>query len=156
MKLKEKFNEEKLLELLEDKINEAENEEDLEYTEEFLKGYKNGIEMAKDIIKEHEYLYEIDGRKRYTLKDYESIHNYMATKEYLKALKNEDFDYILSLISGCEFDIEINPNGTLDLRDLQGVYLGGKESYEGFENVFDLCNRLQYSYFYDYFGIEVY
>ena len=60
MKLKEKFNEEKLIELLEDKINEAENEEDLEYTEEFLKGYKNGLEMAKTIIKEHEYLYEIE------------------------------------------------------------------------------------------------
>lgn len=35
MKLKEKFNEEKLLELLEDKIIEAENCEDLEYTEDF-------------------------------------------------------------------------------------------------------------------------
>lgn len=60
MKLKEKFNEEKLLELLEDKKIEAENCEDLEYTEDFLNGYKNGIEMAMTIIKEHEYLYEIE------------------------------------------------------------------------------------------------
>ena len=60
MKLKEKFNEEKLIELLEDKINEAENCEDLEYTKDFLNGYKDGLEMAKVIIKEHEYLYEIE------------------------------------------------------------------------------------------------
>ena len=65
MKLKEKFNEEKLLELLEDKIREAKeyftDEEDI--TEEEIKGYINGLEMAKVIIKEHEYLYEIEVKK---------------------------------------------------------------------------------------------
>lgn len=65
MELKEKFNEEKLIELLEDKIREAKeyftDEEDI--TEEEIKGYINGLEMAKAIIKEHEYLYEIEVKK---------------------------------------------------------------------------------------------
>lgn len=60
MKLKEKFNEEKLLELLQDKIIEAENYEETEYTEDFIKGYINGLKMAIEIVKEHEYLYEIE------------------------------------------------------------------------------------------------
>lgn len=93
---------------------------------------------------------------KYKLKDYDNIYHFIATREYLKALKNEDFKYILSLISDCEFDIEINPDGTLNLIDLQGVYLGGEDSYEGYQDVFDLCNRLEHTYFYDYFGIEVY
>ena len=93
---------------------------------------------------------------RYTLKNYDNIYHYIATQEYLKALKNEDFNYIVSLIEECEFEIEINPNGTLNLIDLQGVYLGGADSYENYQDVFDLCNRLEHTYFYDYFGIEVY
>lgn len=48
----------KLTELIEDKINEAENyeDEDIEITEEFLKGYINGLEMAKTIVEEKIYL----------------------------------------------------------------------------------------------------
>ena len=50
--------EEKLIELLEDKIREANeyfiDEEDI--TEEEIKGYTNGLEMAITIIKEHDYL----------------------------------------------------------------------------------------------------
>lgn len=47
---------EKLIELIEDKINEAENCDDIEITEEFLKGYISGLEMAKTIVKEKIYL----------------------------------------------------------------------------------------------------
>lgn len=55
MKRKE---EHKLIELIEDKINEAENCEEEDITEEFIKGYTNGLKMAIDIIKEHQYLYD--------------------------------------------------------------------------------------------------
>lgn len=50
--------EEKLIELLEDKIREADVyfREDEDITEEAVDGYINGLEMAKTIIKEHEYL----------------------------------------------------------------------------------------------------
>ena len=47
---------EKLIELIEDKINEAENCDDIEITDEFLKGYINGLEMAKTIVEEKIYL----------------------------------------------------------------------------------------------------
>ena len=43
---------EELLEKIEDKIIEAENCEDIEITEEYLKGYISGLEMAKLLIEE--------------------------------------------------------------------------------------------------------
>lgn len=93
--------------------------------------------------------------KKYKLKNYDNIYNFIATQEYLKAYKNGDINYLISLIDECEFEIEINPNGTLDLVDLQGAYLGGVESYEEFEDILSICDRLECTYFYDYFGIEV-
>lgn len=39
-----------ILGLIEDKIIEAENCEDEDIIEEYLKGYKNGLEMAKIIV----------------------------------------------------------------------------------------------------------
>lgn len=41
-----------ILGLIEDKIREAENCEDEDITEEYLKGYKNGLEIAKIIVVE--------------------------------------------------------------------------------------------------------
>lgn len=41
-----------IFEMLEDKINEARNCEDEEISEIYLKGYINGLEMAKIIIQE--------------------------------------------------------------------------------------------------------
>lgn len=93
--------------------------------------------------------------EKYKLKNYDNIYNFIATQEYLKAYKNGDINYLISLIDECEFEIEINPNGTLDLVDLQGAYLGGVESYEEFEDILSICDRLECTYFYDYFGIEV-
>ena len=93
--------------------------------------------------------------RKYKLKNYDNIYNFIATQKYLKAYKNEDINYLISLIDECEFEIEINPNGTLDLVDLQGAYLGGVESYEEFEDILSICDRLECTYFYDYFGIEV-
>lgn len=43
---------ENLLKLLDDKIIEVENCDDIEITEEYLKGYINGLNMARDIIEE--------------------------------------------------------------------------------------------------------
>lgn len=55
-----KKQEEKLLYLLDEKIREADvyfrEEEDV--TDEEIDNYINGLEMAKTIIKEHEYLYD--------------------------------------------------------------------------------------------------
>lgn len=72
---------------------------------------------------------------------------------YLKALDNQDIELLLDLIYGCEFDIEINKDGTLSLLDMQGAYLGGKESYENFKDINSVVDRLSGSYFYDYYGI---
>lgn len=93
--------------------------------------------------------------KRYTLKDYENIEEFIETNKYIKAMKEEDFNYIVYLIESCEFEIEINENGTINLIDLQGAYLGGEDSYENFENVFTACERLEGSFLRDYFGIYV-
>lgn len=49
---------EQLLKLLNDKINEAENCEEKDISEEFLKGYIAGIEHAKICIKEFEDLFK--------------------------------------------------------------------------------------------------
>lgn len=55
-----KKQEEKLLYLLDEKIREADvyfrEEEDT--TDEEIDNYISGLKMAKDIIKEHEYLYD--------------------------------------------------------------------------------------------------
>ena len=41
-----------ILELIEDKLNEVENCDDEDITEEYLNGYKNGLDMAKTIVNE--------------------------------------------------------------------------------------------------------
>ena len=70
-------------------------------------------------------------------------------------MQNEDIEKMLDYIYGCEFDLEINKNGTLNLIDLQNAYLGGTESYINFETIGSALGRLSGSYLYDYFGIEV-
>ena len=70
-------------------------------------------------------------------------------------MQNEDIEKMLDYIYGCEFDLEINKNGTLNLIDLQNAYLGGTESYINFETIESALGRLSGSYLYDYFGIEV-
>ena len=89
---------------------------------------------------------------RINLEDY--IDDKIAQYNYILALENEDIKYMIDLIAGCEFDIEINKNGKLDLIDLQGAYLGNTESYENFDTIASALNRLSGSYLYDYYGIE--
>lgn len=68
-------------------------------------------------------------------------------------MQNEDIEEMLNYIYGCEFDLIANTNGTLDLFDTQGAYLGG--NYSNFETIESALGRLSGSYLYDYFGIEV-
>lgn len=95
-----------------------------------------------------------DNRLSKTFEDTQ-FYKQRATSRFAKAMWNEDFDKILDYIYGCEFDIEINENGTINLIDEQGVYLGGASSYENFGDIFEACGRLSI-YLEDYFGIEVY
>ena len=87
-----------------------------------------------------------------TLEDY--ISDLIEQYNYILALENEDIEYMINLIEGCEFDIEINENGKLDLIDLQEAYLGDVESYENFDTIASALDRLSGSYLYDYYGIE--
>lgn len=87
-----------------------------------------------------------------TLEDY--IYDKIQQYNYELALDNDDIKVLLPYIYGCEFDIEINENGKLDMIDLQGAYLGGIESYENFETILDVIDRLSGSFLYDYYGIE--
>ena len=87
---------------------------------------------------------------RINLEDY--IDDKIAQYNYILALENEDIKYMIDLIAGCEFDIEINENGKLDLIDLQEAYLGG--DYENFDTIASALDRLSGSYLYDYYGIE--
>ena len=86
-----------------------------------------------------------------TLEDY--IYYLIENYNFELSMQNEDIEEMLDYIYGCEFDLEINENGTLNLIDLQNVYLGGE--YSNFETIESALGRLSGSYLYDYFGIEV-
>lgn len=84
------------------------------------------------------------------------IYSLICNYNYYLAVQNEDIKKILSLIYGCEFEIEINANRTLDLIDLQEAYLGADyNEYKNFEDIMECQARLCDSYFLDYYGIEV-
>lgn len=87
--------------------------------------------------------------------DYDEF-NPIETYNYILAMENEDVKKLLCLIYECEFDIEINEDGTLNLIDMLEVYLGGVDSYENFETIEGICERLEGSYLRDYWGIDLY
>lgn len=99
----------------------------------------------QDYESEKEFNENID-----TVEDY--ICHFIEQYNYELALENEDTSYMLKLIYGCDFDIEINKNGKLDLIDLQEAYLGG--NYKDFEEISDVLDRLSPIYLYDYYGIN--
>lgn len=119
-----------------------------------IKSYLNyceDMENLKKYINIKDYEEQIGWNERVEcIEDY--IYYLISQYNYEIALKNEDTQYMLDLIYGCEFDIEINKNGKLDLIDLQGVYLGG--DYDNFETIAEVLGRLSGSYLYDYYGIE--
>ena len=121
-----------------------------------IKGYLNyckDMENLKKYINMKDYEEQIGWNERIEcIGDY--ICDFISQYNYEIALKNEDIQYMLNLIYGCEFDIEINENGKLDLIDLQGAYLGG--DYDNFETIADALGRLSGSFLFDYYGIETY
>ena len=116
---------------------------DTDKIEKYIKNDKEEMELFEE---ERDFNDNID-----TLEDY--IYYLIENYNFELAMQNEDIEEMLDYIYGCEFDLEINENGTLDLIDLQGVYLGG--NYSNFETIESALGRLSGSYLYDYFGIEV-
>lgn len=83
------------------------------------------------------------------------IYNRIARYNLDLALRNEDIEILLYYIYGCEFEIDINKDRTLDLIDMQGAYLGSTDSYENFETISSAFGRLTGSFMYDYFGLGI-
>ena len=117
-------------------------------TDKIEKYIKNDKKEMKLFEEERDFNENID-----TLEDY--IYYLIENYNFELAMQNEDIEEMLDYIYGCEFDLEINKNGTLNLIDLPNVYLGGTESYINFETIGSALGRLSGSYLYDYFGIEV-
>ena len=61
----------------------------------------------------------------------------------------------MDYIYGCEFEIDINKNDTLDIIDMQGAYLGGKDSWKNFDTISSAFGRISGAYLYDYFGLDI-
>lgn len=116
---------------------------DTDKIEEYIKNDKKEMELFEE---ERNFNENID-----TLEDY--IYYLIENYNFEIAMQNEDIEKMLDYIYGCEFDLEINKNGTLNLIDLQNAYLGG--NYSNFETIDSALGRLSGSYLYDYFGIEV-
>lgn len=116
---------------------------DTDKIEEYIKNDKKEMELFEE---ERNFNENID-----TLEDY--IYYLIENYNFELTMQNEDIEKMLDYIYGCEFDLEINKNGTLNLIDLQNVYLGG--NYSNFETIDSALGRLSGSYLYDYFGIEV-
>lgn len=100
---------------------------------------------------------ELEKYKGYDQNDYfETILNqYIDLYNYNLAKENEDIQMLQEFIEGCEFDIMINKDGTLDLKDLQYAYLGGVDTYEGFEDIESASGRLEGSFYNDYYFSEI-
>lgn len=116
---------------------------DTDKIEEYIKNDKKEMELFEE---ERNFNENID-----TLEDY--IYYLIENYNFELTMQNEDIKKMLYYIYCCEFDLEINKNGTLNLIDLQNAYLGG--NYSNFETIESALGRLSGSYLYDYFGIEV-
>lgn len=115
-------------------------------TDKIAKYIKNDKKEMELFEEERNFNENID-----TLEDY--IYYLIENYNFELTMQNEDIEEMLDYIYGCEFDLEINKNGTLNLIDLQNAYLGG--NYSNFETIDSALGRLSGSYLYDYFGIEV-
>lgn len=117
------------------------------------------------------YCLDCENLKKYIdMKEYEEqegwnervscLEDYIGDKiiqyNHILAIENQDIEYMIDLIYGCEFDIEINKNGKINLIDKQQAYLGGIESYENFDTIDSALDRLSSTYLSDYYGIEPY
>lgn len=128
--------------------------------EELLKKYieENNIKSYLSYGLDSEKLKEIF-KKNYIFKDEDELDDevigLIEQQNYMKAMEIGDIKKISRYIYGCEFDIEINKDGKIDLIDMQGAYLGGIDTYENFDTIMSASERLEGSYYYDYFGIEL-
>lgn len=100
---------------------------------------------------------ELEKYKGYDQNDYfETVLNqYIDLYNYNLAKENEDIQMLQEFIEGCEFDIMINKDGTLDLKDLLNAYLGGVDTYEGFGDIESASGRLEDSFYNDYYFDEI-
>lgn len=65
---------------------------------------------------------------------------------YNLAVENEDINKIIEYIQEVDFNIMINEDLTIDLEDIQGGYLGGKDSYEDFTDIMSANARIDHFY----------
>ena len=88
----------KIIDLIEDKIREVQNDngeiQNLELTDEYIKGYTSGLKHAKTIIEENRtkkrLFYDIDENKIITEKDLRKLFFTFEVQD----LENNDIDYI--------------------------------------------------------------
>ena len=79
---------------------------------------------------------------------------HIATREYLEAKNSQNIDELIGYIQECEFTIEIDSNGLIDLIDDQSDY--GYIRFSGFKDIYEVCKCLEErDYFYDYFNVKV-
>lgn len=122
-----------------------------------IKGYLSmGLDF-KNLLKyiDYEDFEEEKVNNEHIESEEDYIYNRIEIYNLGLALINEDIEILLDYIYGCEFEIDINKNGTLDIIDMQGAYLGGKDSWENFDTISSAFGRISGAYLYDYFGLEI-
>lgn len=122
-----------------------------------IKGYLSmGLDF-KNLLKyiDYEDFEEEKANNEHIESEEDYIYNRIEIYNLGLALINEDIEILLDYIYGCEFEIDINKNGTLDIIDMQGAYLGGKDSWENFDTISSAFGRISGAYLYDYFGLEI-
>lgn len=96
--------------------------------------------------------------KNYILESDETLEDeaYWIIQDYNYNLAKEigDTKKIADYIYGCEFDIMVDKEGKISLKDLQGAYLGG--NYDDFDTIIEASERLEGSFYRDYYGMEIY
>ena len=122
-----------------------------------IKGYLSmGLDF-KNLLKyiDYEDFEEEKANNEHIESEEDYIYNRIEIYNLGLALINEDIEILLNYIYGCEFEIDINKNGTLDIIDMQGAYLGGKDSWENFDTISSAFGRISGAYLYDYFGLDI-
>ena len=124
----------------------------------YLSNCKDGGKIRKMITQEYINQFEGDEFDDRT-NDFE---NFLMTQifqqidlyNYIKEKENEDIPRIIERIEGCDFTIMRDTDGTISLEDLQGGYLGGVDSYQGFETILEANDRIEHFYD-DYYFDEI-
>ena len=119
-----------------------------------IQGYLNNCKDSGEIRKmiTQDYINQFEGDEfDDRTNDFEDfletqIFQHIDMYNYQKEKENEDIPRIIERIEGCDFTIMRDKDGTISLKDLQGGYLGGYESYEGFETIMDANDRIEHFY----------